>query len=222
MNNRPNDELGPRPEQLAAYVDGELDPFARMQIDSWLADHPEAAREVEAQHRLIRLWQQTRPADPAESTWALAAARSAERLIPVARMQPRAAASRGSWLPAIRPVTLRTVALGALAATLFLAISLGPLPPQPDKRPVAEDYPVLSPDDVEINSLDPADSGALVVGEAPLQEPFVAASAGDVRLISIRPALDGVVPQLRIASEPSSVPMIVAPIRHNEPRKSAP
>jgi hypothetical protein len=199
-----------------------LDPFARMQIDGWLADHPEAACEVEAQQRLIQLWQETRPADPAESTWGLAAARSAKRLVPAARVQPRAASSRSSWLLAIRPVTLRTVALGALAATLFLAVSLSPLPPQPDKRPVAEDYPVLSPEDVEINSLDPADSGALVVGEAPLQEPFVAASAGDVRLISMRPALDGLVPQLRIASEPSAVPMIVAPMRHNPPKKVAP
>src|SRR5205823_14557981 len=50
---------GPSPGQLAAFVDGALDPAASRQVEAWLAAHPEAAAEVEAQRRLAALWRAT-------------------------------------------------------------------------------------------------------------------------------------------------------------------
>src|SRR5205823_2431220 len=46
----------PSPGQLAAYVDGELDAAACRRVEAWLAAHPEAAAEIEAQRRLADLW----------------------------------------------------------------------------------------------------------------------------------------------------------------------
>ena len=43
----------PSPGQLAAYVDGELDAAACRQVEAWLATHPEAAAEIEAQRAQI-------------------------------------------------------------------------------------------------------------------------------------------------------------------------
>ena len=42
LRRQPKVALAPTAEQLAAYADGELDPAARVRIQEWLADHPEA------------------------------------------------------------------------------------------------------------------------------------------------------------------------------------
>ena len=62
MNQRGKDDArGPKPEWLAAYVDGELDAASRKEVESWLTDHPEATQELEAQRRLARLCQASSP-----------------------------------------------------------------------------------------------------------------------------------------------------------------
>jgi anti-sigma factor RsiW len=45
------------PARLMAYADGELEPGERARVAAWLADHPEAAAELDALGRLERLWQ---------------------------------------------------------------------------------------------------------------------------------------------------------------------
>ena len=72
-----NDE-SPRREELAAYVDEELDLKACLRIERWLACNPDAAREVESQHHFCELWRATGPPDPAEFDWAQAARRCAD------------------------------------------------------------------------------------------------------------------------------------------------
>jgi len=62
----------PRAEQLAAYVDGELDAAAFERLRSWLADHPETSAELRAQQRLLHLWQTAEPAQPSAQQWASA------------------------------------------------------------------------------------------------------------------------------------------------------
>jgi hypothetical protein len=197
-----NDE-GPRREELAAYVDEELDLIARLKIERWLACNPDAAREVEAQHYFCELWRATGPADPVEFDWALAARRCAD-----ARQRRR---PFWHWL-ALPRLDLQTAATTACAATLLLAIILGPLPPQPQPKPAPptapiEVFPVLASDDVEIISVDPADVCRLVVGEAPLREPIVPMASRDIHFTSLGPPdTDGAAPRLRGAFFPVVVP----------------
>jgi hypothetical protein len=76
--------------------------------------------------------------------------------------------------------------------------------------------------DVEIVSMDPADDTVLVVGERPLQGPFVPAARGDVEVRSVRPDTDGMVAQVRMPPDDTSVPMIVAPLGRNTAKESNP
>src|SRR5947199_9164645 len=70
----PRDPDGPRPELLAAYADGELDPETRARVERWLAEHPEARDQLRAQRDLSpenwHLWQNAEPPAPSEDTWA--------------------------------------------------------------------------------------------------------------------------------------------------------
>ena len=186
-----NDE-GPRREELAAYVDDELDLIACLRVERWLAYNPEAAREVEAQHEFCELWRATQPADPTEFEWALAARRCGDARHRRQRFWHRFAPPR---------LNLQAAATMACAATLLLAIILGPLPPQQRPAPATvpvEVFPVLAPDDVEIISVDPADSGRLVVGEPPLREPLVPVASRDVYFTSLGPPdMHGAGPRLR-------------------------
>jgi hypothetical protein len=95
------------------------------------------------------------------------------------------------------------VGLGA-AAALFLGLTLNLLPEEP--------FPVASAEDVDIISVEAADAGTLVIGEPPLKEPLVWASAGDVTLERVEPDWDGMVPEVRMPSEGPDPPMIVAPL----------
>jgi hypothetical protein len=219
--NQHSDHLGAfRPEHLAAYVDGELDVALERKVENWLLRNPDVANEIGEHRRLEELWRNHRPEEPSEAQWAFAEARCAERLASYSAVRSVVwQKARPRLLPA---VTLRTFALGALAATLLLAVTLGPLPPRAENGSAVDEFPVLSPGDVNIISVDPADMGALVIGEAPMSGPFVAAAPGDVSVTSMRPAMDGVVPVVRVASGSSSVPMIVAPIRHDTEKENDP
>jgi hypothetical protein len=180
MNMDEYSDESPRREELAAYVDEELDLNACLSIERWLAC--------------------THPADPAEFDWALAARRCAD-----ARQRRR---RFWRWL-ALPRLDLQTAATTACAATLLLAIILGPLPPQPKPAPPTapiEVFPVLAADDVEIISVDPADIGRLVVGEAPLREPIVPMASRDIHFTSLGPDTDGAAPRLRGAFFPVVVP----------------
>src|SRR5437762_522309 len=60
----------PRPGCSAPTCAGcsALEPLRR-RISAWLAEHPDAAAELEAQRRLTHLWQATTPSEPSEATW---------------------------------------------------------------------------------------------------------------------------------------------------------
>jgi anti-sigma factor RsiW len=186
---RPTDTGAPRPEELAAYVDGQLAPARRKGVEIWLRNHPEAAVEIEEQRRLAGLWRATTPGEPEEANWG-----SILTHVEGAYGRFRSARSRNR----------RLILIGAagLAAGLLLML----------RTPRAgEPFAVVSPDDVEIVSLHAADRVTLVVGVPPVTEPLVLASLGDVELEGVEPAADGMLPSIHM-DERSTTPMIVAPL----------
>lgn len=162
----------PSPQQLAAYVDGELGPADRAVVDAWLRDHPDTRAEIDGQRRLQRLWQAGAPPDPGAAAWADILGR-----VEAAAGRPAAARQPGDRLVG----TVRLAAgLASVAAVLLVALALGgvftPRPPPPQVTPL----PVASTGDVEILSMDGGDLGALVVGEPPVKGPLTLASADEV------------------------------------------
>jgi hypothetical protein len=205
-----------RAELLAAYADGELDGddflALRRRVEGWLARHPEAAAELESLRRLRHLWRLAAPADPGEVAWAAVSSGIQDRLA-------RAGAGRGPWRRWVR-----VLAWGAAAAILaWLALAL--LPGRPDDRPLAQNqngtgtqavpdddpFPVATADEVEILSVQGADTGSLVVGNLPVDGELVLAAPGDVTLRSVRPAArDNMVPD--VVLQGAGAPMIWARI----------
>ena len=57
-NDRTNPD--PSPEQLAAFLDGELDAADRSRVEAWLAGHPAAAAEIDGQRRVAACGPTTR------------------------------------------------------------------------------------------------------------------------------------------------------------------
>jgi hypothetical protein len=162
------------PELLAAYADGELPPAECRRVEAWLAAHPEARADIEAQRRLARLFDESAPPPPADERWAEALARVRQRLDEPAPRRRRAA---------------MVAALLGLAAALLLALVLkyprggGPAGPPERPRPADEDvWPVASAADVEILSMDDRDRGALVVGEPPVNEPMELLTENEVKV----------------------------------------
>jgi hypothetical protein len=187
---------GPSPEQLAAYVDGELDrpemvPLKR-RVEDWLAACPEAATEVDAQRRLAQVWQATTPPEPGEDAWAAVLARLEQTPVrPVKALRWRPAA----WVAGI---------LAACAAAVWLTLVLlqprdqanrvdlkrrptpakeSPAPRDTKAAPApVEPFEVVTADEVEILSVRGADTGTLVVGEVPVRGELVLPLPGEVEI----------------------------------------
>jgi len=151
------------PELLAAYVDGELDPAECRRVETWLAEHPDARADVEEQRRLLRLVEDTAPPAPGEERWAAALAH-------VERELGAAPRRRLTWT---RRAALAVASLAAAAALLWLVFRDPPGRGHDTSNEVAdEEWQIVSPDDIEIISMDDRDRGALVVGEPPINEPM--------------------------------------------------
>jgi hypothetical protein len=191
-----DDEPAPTPEQLAAYADGELDGCPdlgplRQCIEAWLARHPEAAADLEAQRRLAQLWQATTPPEPSEAAW--------QRVLD--RLETPAPDGRGA-VP--RLAAWAVAALAAAAAAVWLALNLlrpadgpevarqlprVPGPPvrvEPPTEPV-EPFAVATSDEVEILSIGGADTATVAVGELPLNGPMLLVQAGEVEVQRAEP-----------------------------------
>ena len=189
MRNDPsNPDLSP--DQLAAFLDGELDAAAAARVEAWLADDPAAAAELDGQRRVLRLWHANPPPEPAEDAWTAVLARVAAKAPGRARKWPR------------------TLALSAgLAAAVLAAVFLPRwLPtgvaPDGDNAPL----PVIAPGDVTIISMDDRDTGGLVVAAPPVRE-ILLASQDDVSVMNVQSYRDDDPAPLIGEGE---VPMIVA------------
>jgi hypothetical protein len=187
-------------EEIAGYVDGELSPSAQERLEAWISQDPGILREIERQERIRDLYASTRGTEPSDAAWQAAAARSSRRMI--VRVDSVSRPSLG---------TSRSAAIAAAAAVLIAALIIGP---RPDGQ-IRDDLPVLqvlSPQDVEIVSLDDKDQGALMVGEAPKLENMVAVTPADVQITNVTACPDGRMPQIFVPKDQQATPMIVAPL----------
>ncbi len=230
MNPEPlHPEKGPTPEHLAAYADGELGPDAQARVEAWLLAHPQARAEVEAQRRLLRLWEAASPEPPGPDRWSAALSRIEEGLAhPGERRRPR------------RPWAFRLIAglvaaaatvAGVLVARPWLTTRPAPEAPPPVVRKAAEALGVvLEPEDagsepwavvsasevdVEITIQHDDDANAVVMVGGPLMPTFgVAAPEDSIEVHEARPSeWDG--PTAQLKQKP--VPMLVMSSRNEEP-----
>jgi hypothetical protein len=215
MSERPNEngeELPPR--LLAAYADGEVTPEERARIEAWLADHPEAAAEVDAQRSLARLYEENPPPNPSEEEWSGVLARIEQEInkplpepVRAPRRWPRYALNLG-------------YGLALVAASVLLTIVLwSPLPPTPStqqSRPgpivgFGDPLVIASGEDVHIVSMNDADSSALIVGDPPVRGPLELLGPDEVKVNKVEPTDDGHKGALWPSSG-SGTPMIVMPL----------
>jgi hypothetical protein len=210
----------PREELLAAYVDGELASSEQLELEAWIASHPETAAAVEALRRFKQLWQATRPVEPDEAVWA-----RIQNIIQTILAAPHVAASpalavtahkRASNSSRVRRIVRWT---SAVAAFLALMVLDARLPRDSSFAPTGEPYPVIATDDIDIITVHAADAGRLVVGKPPLTEPLDIAQPGDVVVVSVKPDIDGMLPYVRSPAENQHVPMIVVPLGADIPRE---
>jgi hypothetical protein len=190
-----NDPTNPDPslEQLAAFLDGELDPAAGSRVEAWLADNPPAAAEIEGQRRVLRLWRANPPPEPSPAAWTAALSR-VEAKLPAARSRPRRL-PRTLWLSA------------GLAAAVLAAVFLTRLFPGGAPKAADDPLPVIAPGDVTIISMDARDAPGLVGAAPPVQEPILLASQDDVSVMDVKSYRDD--GQTPLIGE-GEVPMIVA------------
>ncbi len=209
----------PRPELFAAYADGELErdpalwPF-RQEVEHWLAEHPEDLDQVHGNRPLEELWDETSPAEPAPGSWAVVL----ERLQSLPLETSRRRGLRWGALVA---------ALGTMAAAVLLVAFLWPEPLWPEPRPQQiglaakvdnppavvpsplEIYLVASSAEIEILSVEGADTHSLVVGQMPVQGPLELLAPGEVTVTSVQPAAsDNMFPDVRLKGP--ATPMIWA------------
>jgi hypothetical protein len=102
----------------------------------------------------------------------------------------------------------------AAAVALALAIPYFRVAPSDAVEEVADvvQFPVTDAEDVEILSVDTADSGAIVVGDLPLRRPIVFMEPGDVALRSLQRDAEGDFPDVHMHHEGEESPMIWAPL----------
>jgi anti-sigma factor RsiW len=209
---RPNDV---RPELLAAYLDGELDPPTRRQVEEWLAGHPDAAAEVEGQRRLLRVWHETPPPEPAPARWAALFTTVEAAVADLPRRWPRRGLRGVAWVAA----AVTAAAVAAVAGTWMLQITSVPSTQPTPTVVVEEESPlvVVSTDDVEIISMEGEDEDRLLVGTPPVSGPIVLAANGDIALGPIDPNQDGM--QGVRMKDGAAGPMLVVPLYAPEPMR---
>ncbi|HJZ57842.1 MAG TPA: zf-HC2 domain-containing protein [Gemmataceae bacterium] len=196
---------GMRPEWLAAYADGELDPATRDEVERWLAAHPGAREALLAQQQLSpanwALWQKADPPLPTEDAWAEVRESIADAVLnpPVPAVE---SPTHAHWRRRVGVWVAGGLATAAAAVVAWVAlrppgpapapdnnggkpdvVNRAPPPPEPDD-PLAglNVLPIASEDDVDLQRVAGADAGAFPVGEPPLAGPLVLATEDDVEV----------------------------------------
>lgn len=197
----------PTPEQLTAYADGELDGHdalapLRRKIESWLALHPEARVELEAQRHLRWIWDETAPPEPGEAAWRRLLARLPAE--PARKPVPRGLVGAG-WIAA---------GVAAAAVALFFAFR-GPVeqpdvpaPPGPPAVAALDDgvpFEVASADEIEVLSVEGADTHTLAVRGLSVRALLELLGPGEMTLM--RPAADAAI---QVRNDGQTAPVIWA------------
>jgi hypothetical protein len=224
-------------EHFAAYADGELRGDDLIRLEEWLCAHPEDAVLVEAQQQPSSLCRRSAPPEPTEAEWS-AAFEKIEIGLASSPAQPAGRSKGWRASTGFKVAMLATAAAAVVAVVLYSAkwgvraidsdqpadgaLAKDQASPGPENEILEEDLAylwdpaipilLLSPEDVDILSLDGADDSAIVVGTPPVGKTFSLVSPGDVVLRSAAADVDGVVPEMRVPPGPAAVPMIVAPM----------
>ncbi len=173
-------DLATTPEQILAYLDGELDgerDAALIQrIEGFLAAHPEARAQAGYHRRLNELWRETSPDEPEPSAWE--GVRS--RLASAASRAPTPLPGRVAWIAA---------ALLVASAALWFAAG----PRQPHAPPelangfarddAGEVFEVARADEIEILRVEGRDTSAVLVGDHP-RGPLELLAPGEAKVSS--------------------------------------
>lgn len=222
-----NDEspLTIAPELLAAYADGELDAVTRLRVERYLADHPEAAGELQDQEHLSRVndeyWRLVSPPMPTKQQWDDALERIA-KAVPAAPIV---------WRP-LRFVGPAAALIGMAAALLIAVVAIDRNRPHATNHPPVfvdkhqpghltsvneeEDflYEVARADDVEIIQLPEAAAALVVVGRHPIADvPVILASAGELQVLNYGPDDQGNLPDLDSTLGPDAPIMWAPPLK---------
>jgi hypothetical protein len=230
MMTPPPNEL-PR-ELLAAYVDGELDGETRARVERWLADHPDAGRQLDAQRALSPanggLWERAEPPQPSQLQWR-ARFRAIEEQLAVPSSRPR-------WRAGLYALAGLATA-GVAAAVAWVAFGPGtPAVPPPSSKPreLARIVPsapfpreavsptedpladmavlaVADDDDVILERVPEFPVGWLPVGRQPLQGVMALASTEELLLAEVEPSAVWPMGVLKMTTGPGDSPMIFAP-----------
>jgi len=169
---------------LAGYADGELGPAERAAVESWLAAHPEARAELDAQRQLGRqnvvFWQKVTIPHPGESAWqrSLGQVRGAlQPATPSLYYADPEPTSRGrSW----RRWALAFTATAAAVVATWSWVEM-PRGGDPAGAVVASEnhFDVVRPDEVEIVSHQ-GDDALIVVGRPLLSGNLELVTVGDM------------------------------------------
>jgi hypothetical protein len=214
---------GQRPpiELLAAFLDGELTADDRQMIQDWLTCHPEEAELVQTHRNLLRFWRESAPPEPEEKAWrevlahieSCGTSRTYDRnthaggVVRSSTLDSRSSApSRSRW------IRTGLLALAAAAAVILAVFNPHKEPPPKSGRvqlavehPLGDDLTLLTPDDVDLVSMEMTDTKLLVVGKLPVEEPIELVAKGDVTLHNFREDMAPMI-IVPIEASPTKVP----------------
>jgi hypothetical protein len=225
------------PELLAAYADGELDDETRAHVEQWLAEHPEALAELEAQRELspanVPLWERAEPPEPSSGVWATLRNSIEEELdeatpLPISGKRWRIAlwafgglaagvAAAVAWM--VLTPNLRQQPPGNTHMFMELVKHhvgsgpvIAPLPRRVESSPLAgmAVLPMASDDEVTLERVPDTGTGWLPVGRLPFTGLMVLASAEEVQLEEVEPSPVWPLGGPKMTTAPGDAPMIYA------------
>jgi hypothetical protein len=221
-------------ELLAAYADGELDEATRASVERWLAGHPDARNEVQAQRELgpanAGLWERAEPPEPSEGQWAWSRRQIESRL---SAPEPSSHRWRGAWAVAA------VVSAGIAAALAWVAFAPVRQPPRegdprpnelaraPEVAPSPREVAQLSPpgdplagiavlamatdDDVVLERVPDFPAGFLLAGRHPLEGVMFLATEAELRVAEFTPSAAFPTGRPKMTTAPGDAPMLYAP-----------
>ena len=186
----------PTPEQITAWVEGELPPADAGFVAAWLAAHPEAVREAESIAQITRLYREQAAPMPGENRW-----RSSLTAIEQRVALARAASLRRRLLLGF--LIASAAVLGGVVLARSLWPTTPPLAPIAEKTPILvqpeedeEPFAVARSSEVHIIGMDADDADRVVTGQ-PLMGSMDFAGQGDIDVVAVEPDPDdGCVPRL--------------------------
>ena len=175
----------PTPEQIAAWVDGELPSGDAALVESWLADHPDARREADSMAQMTRLYRDQSLPMPSEGRWQSTFDQIRPRVAP-----PPGAAWRWRLLLGL------TLASAAMVGAVILSRTLWPTP-APTREPFVqtpvlpgeedddEPFAVARLSEVHIIQMDADDADRVVTGQ-PIIGTMDFAGQGEIDMVRVQ------------------------------------